>query len=76
MTRQTREEISELNNAESLPLHANWRQLLTALGEKRAVLASLRANPFAKALDTALKDAEAAVEALTRSSLAISAISR
>lgn len=48
------------------PLTAQWRQILTALTEKKAILGSVANNPYAKSLKSEIDDSCAQIEALTR----------
>lgn len=50
--------------------------MLTSLSEKKAIIASIKANPFAQAINDQIKDVEASLEALTRVSLVINSVAR
>lgn len=70
------EEVNDLNKYSRIPINANWRPLLTALGEKKAIITSVKSNPFAKAVEDQIREVEASVEALTRLAIVLGAISR
>ena len=44
------EEINDIFSGSMLPLHSNWKTILIQLGEKKAILASVKANPFADSI--------------------------
>ncbi|CAL5997617.1 Dynein_heavy chain [Hexamita inflata] len=68
--------VQELQNIKSMPLTAQWRPLLTALTEKKAVLVSVVNNPYAKVLKNEIDDAGCQIEALTRFAHIMTIISR
>ena len=59
-----------------MPLHGNWRNIFVALSEKKAILTSIKSNPFAKTIEDQVSEAENAIEALTRLAQAINILSR
>ncbi|CAL6029174.1 Dynein_heavy chain [Hexamita inflata] len=74
--RLSQEEVNDIINLNSFPLHANWKNVLIALSEKKAVLTSVKANPFSSSIVDQINDTESAIESLTRLALVINQISR
>lgn len=76
LSRLSQEEVNDFFTGKQIPIHANWKQTLTNLSEKKAIIASIKANPFAQAINDQIRDVEASLEALTRVALVINSVAR
>lgn len=76
LSRLSQEEVNDFFTGRQIPVHANWKQMLTSLSEKKAIIASIKANPFAQAINDQIRDVEASLEALTRVALVINSVAR
>eukprot|EP00702_Spironucleus_salmonicida_P003638 EST44929.1 Dynein heavy chain [Spironucleus salmonicida] len=62
-------ELSEIGEISLLPSTGQWKPILTALTEKKSVLASVSSSPYSKFLMASIEDSNCAIEAVTQFAL-------